>query len=220
MQHQTAKDIVYEGVLDWIVTGVLEPGERIVDTDLAAYFSVSRTPVREALQSLAELEMVEIVPSYGTKVSEIVWDDIKQNYRILIELQGFAVREAINNLNEDDFYQLKKFNDEFAKATEEKNSIERTRADEAFHRLIISKAKNKYLSQYLNQLMLRIRRIECTFFGDTLFTGQSIQEHNQLIKLFQEKKVEEAVLLAMDNWRTSEAKANLVYENMKEEKNA
>ncbi len=38
VQHQTAKDIVFSNVLEWIVTGVLTPGEKIIDTDLAAYF--------------------------------------------------------------------------------------------------------------------------------------------------------------------------------------
>ena len=52
LQRQSAKSVVYQTVCDWIITGVLEPGEKILDSELGEYFSVSRTPVREALQLL------------------------------------------------------------------------------------------------------------------------------------------------------------------------
>ena len=50
----SAKENVFSTVQDWIISGTLRPGEKIVDTELAKIFSVSRTPVREALQMLSE----------------------------------------------------------------------------------------------------------------------------------------------------------------------
>ena len=216
VQHQTAKDIVFTNVLEWIVTGVLTPGEKIIDTDLAAYFSVSRTPVREALQSLAELELVEIIPSYGTKVTSINWDDVKQNYQILTELQGFAARLAVPNISEEDIAQLEQINAQFAKATADKDPKERIRCDEEFHRLIIQRADNKYLYQYLNQLMLRTRRIQYIFFGETLFKGPSVEQHAEIIEMLKKKDVEGTVRVSMANWQASAEKAQAIYESMGE----
>ncbi len=214
VQHQTAKDIVFSNVLEWIVTGVLTPGEKIIDTDLAAYFSVSRTPVREALQSLAELELVEIIPSYGTKVTSINWDDVKQNYQILTELQAFAARLAAPNITEEDLKTLEEINRRFAKATEDKDPRERIRCDEEFHRLIILRAGNKYLAQYLNQLMHRTRRIQYIFFGETLFKGASVEQHEQIIECLRSKDTEGAVRTTVANWQASAEKAQSIYETM------
>ena len=46
IHRKSARQAVYETVCDWIITGVLEPGEKILDSELGEYFSVSRTPVR------------------------------------------------------------------------------------------------------------------------------------------------------------------------------
>ena len=45
----SAKEVVFSAVQDWIISGTLQPGEKIVDTELAKAFSVSRTPVRGKL---------------------------------------------------------------------------------------------------------------------------------------------------------------------------
>ena len=58
INRKSARQAVYEEVCDWIITGVLEPGEKILDSELGEYFHVSRTPVREALQQLAKLPSV------------------------------------------------------------------------------------------------------------------------------------------------------------------
>ncbi|MBR0140154.1 MAG: GntR family transcriptional regulator [Firmicutes bacterium] len=216
VQHQTAKDIVFTNVLEWIVTGVLTPGEKIIDTDLAAYFSVSRTPVREALQSLAELELVEIIPSYGTKVTSINWDDVKQNYQILTELQAFAARLAVPHITAEDIAELENINARFAKATEDKDPRERIRCDEDFHRLIIRRAGNKYLTQYLNQLMHRTRRIQYIFFGETLFKGASVEQHARIIECLKAKDLEGTVRTTVENWQASADKAQAIYEAMEE----
>lgn len=42
LQRQSAKSVVYQTVCDWIITGVMKPGEKILDSELASYFNVSR----------------------------------------------------------------------------------------------------------------------------------------------------------------------------------
>ena len=63
LQRQSAKSVVYQTVCDWIITGVMKPGEKILDSELASYFNVSRTPVREALQLLQNQKLVCVIPA-------------------------------------------------------------------------------------------------------------------------------------------------------------
>ena len=67
----SAKDIIYRTVCEWIITGVLRPGEKILDSELARHFSVSRTPVREALQVLESQKLICVRPGRATVVAEL-----------------------------------------------------------------------------------------------------------------------------------------------------
>ena len=57
--RRSAKQKVYETVKDWIIEGQFKPGEKVSDVEIAEYFNVSRTPVREALQLLEAQKLVK-----------------------------------------------------------------------------------------------------------------------------------------------------------------
>ena len=88
----SAKDIIYRTVCEWIITGVLRPGEKILDSELARHFSVSRTPVREALQVLESQKLICVRPGRATVVAEL---DVEEGWRWLEDyLASVHSREA------------------------------------------------------------------------------------------------------------------------------
>ena len=94
IQTLSVKDRIYNVVCEWIITGVLKSGEKILDSELAQYFDVSRTPVREAIQMLERQKLVKVIPSRGTIVANIEIEDTEKCYRLLAEIQAFAAEEA------------------------------------------------------------------------------------------------------------------------------
>ena len=64
-------DQVYERLLDEIVSGALPPGTPMAELDLCDRLGVSRTPVREALIKLADVDLVRILPQSGTFVAPV-----------------------------------------------------------------------------------------------------------------------------------------------------
>ena len=94
LRRVSAKSSIYQVVCSWIITGVLKPGEKIVDSELAKRFNVSRTPVREAIQILEGQKLVYVVPGRATVVADIDPADIEKCYRTLAELQGLAAEPA------------------------------------------------------------------------------------------------------------------------------
>ena len=62
-ERLSAKQRVYETVKDWIIEGQFQPGEKVSDIEIADYFKVSRTPVREALQLLEAQKLVVSYPA-------------------------------------------------------------------------------------------------------------------------------------------------------------
>lgn len=71
LQRRTIRDEIYERLRDEIVSGALPPNEPLNDTDLQARFGVSRTPIREALQRLVALGLVEVEQQRFTRVAAI-----------------------------------------------------------------------------------------------------------------------------------------------------
>ena len=90
LQRQSAKSVVYQTVCDWIITGVMKPGEKILDSELASYFNVSRTPVREALQLLQNQKLVCVIPGRTTVVADLDVEDFEKCYRPLAEIDALA----------------------------------------------------------------------------------------------------------------------------------
>jgi DNA-binding GntR family transcriptional regulator len=80
---------VYERLRDEIVSGVLRPGEQLVEARIAEELGVSKTPVREALIRLQRDGLVEIEPYRGARVLEPSEDDVREilELRLLLECQ-------------------------------------------------------------------------------------------------------------------------------------
>jgi len=91
---------VFEQILSAVHEGTLLPGERISDAVLAAQFGVSRTPVREALQRLREIGIIEASPSRFTRVADVTPRQTAQAYTVWLALYGALVEEVIPRVAE------------------------------------------------------------------------------------------------------------------------
>ena len=86
---------VFEQILAAVHEGNLMPGQRISDADLAAQFGVSRTPVREALQRLREIGIIEASPSRFTRVADVTPEQTAQAYIVWLALYRALVEEVV-----------------------------------------------------------------------------------------------------------------------------
>ncbi len=203
----SAKEVVFSAVQDWIISGTLQPGEKIVDTELAKAFSVSRTPVREALQMLSEQGLVEVIPSCGTRVAEINLEDVRQTYELLAELECAAVRLAFPRMENNDLNALKALNLHFTEMVEQGSIQEQCADDRAFHDYIIQRTGNQYLRQYISQLMIRAIRIENLYFGENVEQKISVEQHNKIIEGLETHDLPLAEKFMRENWLISYKRA-------------
>lgn len=198
--RKSAKEVVLETVQEWIVTGVMKPGEKIVDTELAKYFSVSRTPVREAIQTLANLGFVEVVPSCGTQVAGIDPEDVRQCYELIAELQSVALGLAAPKIGEAQLAVLKDINERFRKAVKEHQHDILQELDHEFHEFIILLSCNRYLQSYNDQLKIRTLRVENLFFGAEEGQQISVEQHAQIIAGLKNGDLAAAQAAMRANW--------------------
>lgn len=129
-RHDTAQELVLETLREAILDGVLAPGTRLRQEDLAAAFETSRIPVREALRVLEYEGLAESEPRRGYTVTALDADQIEEIYDLRIVLESHAVRLAIPLLTEADLVDLQRLYDDMEGETD---SDERLAKREKFY---------------------------------------------------------------------------------------
>ena len=86
---------VFEEILVAVNNGTLQPGQRINDAELAERFGVSRTPVREALQRLRDIGIVEASASRFTRIADVTPEQTAQSYVVWLALYRALVEEMV-----------------------------------------------------------------------------------------------------------------------------
>jgi DNA-binding GntR family transcriptional regulator len=107
-ENVTAQDVVLVSVRQAILSGVLGPGARLRQEELADVFGTSRIPVREALRALEYEGLVTSVPHRGFTVTALDADDVEEVYDLRILLESEAVRLALPLLTDEDLDDLEK----------------------------------------------------------------------------------------------------------------
>lgn len=178
----SAKDIIYRTVCEWIITGVLRPGEKILDSELAKHFNVSRTPVREALQILESQKLICVLPGRATVVAELDVDDIEKCYRPLAEIQGLAAELACARLTEEVLDALEGAYAGFAAACDADDAREAIAWDNRFHEIIVHASGNEYVGDFSRLMILHIQRIKYHYFHSDQMRKASASEHNEILQ--------------------------------------
>lgn len=197
---QTAKERVYCMMRDWIIDGTLKPNEKLFDSEIAEYFSVSRTPVREAFQMLEAQNLIQVVPGKETSVTEIKLENIKEWYLPLISLHCLAVEIAYPKITPAHIAQLENINHELYEATDAHDIKRILQEDKAFHDCILKVAGNPYILDFSDVLNIHIQRAETIFFKHTKTVRKSTQDHQKIIDALKNQDMHVAIETMRKNW--------------------
>ena len=210
----SAKERIYQTLRDWIIEGVLLPNEKLIDTELCEYFSVSRTPIREAFQLLEAQKLIEIRPGKSTIVTDVDLNNLRELYMPIAYIQGLASELACSRVTEADIKNLEELNQKFANAIHKGKIKEILKADAAFHQKILEMANNQYLTNFSETLFLHISRIEYAYFGRTTESAQSVNTHQLIIDAIKSRDCANAGAIMKSNWLRTMS----LCENLKKEK--
>lgn len=213
-ENKTAKERVYEVLRKWIIEGQLVPEEKIVDSEIASYFNVSRTPVREAIQLLEQQKLVLSYPGKSTIVTEINKDDINQWYIPMLNLQKLAIEMAVEKITALNIKKLTRLNDIFCeKINSHAPAIELLYADKEFHDAILEVAGNTYIIDFCETLWIHTMRLEYAFFKDTNTLDESIIHHNDMINALTLKDELSAGIAMEKNWSLTAITVQSIIDN-------
>lgn len=197
---KSAKLRIYEELKKWIVDGTLQPGEKIYDSEIAQFFSVSRTPVREAIQLLADQKLIEVFPGKESRVTEMSVADVDQFYKILASLHSLALEFAYPHVGQEMIEQLKQTNEKLSRAIEGGTQEEAIRYDQEFHDIILDAASNDFLTSFSKVLECHIERIENLYFDRLPKREDSVEGHETMIQALEKRDLSAAKKAAGQNW--------------------
>jgi DNA-binding GntR family transcriptional regulator len=183
-------EIAYDEIKEMILSGDLAQGERIVLERMSERLNLSITPIREALNKLAQDDLIKVTPRSSYEVISLDPEDINDILDLREMLETFALRTAGENLSN---FPVDSFRETLHKINLSGNYRKFIEADIKFHETIVASSKNKRIGKlysYIRNperiLMIPSARIEGRI--DT-----AVKEHLAILKAIENKDLDLAV---------------------------
>jgi DNA-binding GntR family transcriptional regulator len=165
-------------LLDAIDFGEFRPGDRLVESELADRFGVSRTPIREALQRL-ETQGVLTRDGRSLVVASLDHDQLGELYVVRAELEGLAASLAAQHAAPEEVRVLKEM------AQRDRQLVDRpellARANRRFHHQIHLASHNRYLIQQLEMIHRAMVLLATTSLAVEGRGAAALDEHDAII---------------------------------------
>lgn len=168
----------YELILDSIETGAFRPGDRLVESELAEQFGVSRTPVREALQRL-ETQSMLTRDGRSLIVASLDHTQLAELYTVRAELEALAARLAARAASPEEIRLLQGMIDEDRSILADPVAL--ARANRRFHAQLHLASHNRYLVQQLALVHRSMALMATTSLAAEGRGAASLDEHQAII---------------------------------------
>ncbi|MFD4475176.1 GntR family transcriptional regulator [Streptomyces sp. NPDC058257] len=169
---------VLEAVKHRILTGQLAPGQPLVETELAAQFAVSKTPVREALKTLAGTGLVVMSQYKGATVRTVDAAMAQEVYDVRLLLEPEALRRTVRS-----GALLEEARDALERADTAADAAERSLANREFHRALYVPCGNPLLSRMLDDVRDQAALVSAVAWATLPSWEREAAEHREILRL-------------------------------------
>ena len=178
----TLHDAVLNQIRDMIIEGTLMPGTRINEGQVGALLGVSRTPLREAIKTLASEGLVEIVTAKGAVVRRFSEADIREILEVLKVLEQGAAHLACVRAPEAEIKKIVAMHKRMLALYKSKDRLAYFKLNQSIHSAIVQASRNATLAQQHETLQARIKRIR--FIGNQTPErwAAAVGEHEEMIE--------------------------------------
>lgn len=181
-QKQTPPD-AYQLILDAIDRGQYKPGDRLVESELADRFGVSRTPIREALQRL-ETQSLLVRDGRSLIVASLDHNQLAELYVVRAELEGLAARLAARHATPEEVRFLRRLVDEDSDLVDQPEAL--ARANRRFHKQIHLASHNRFLVRQLDLVHRSMALLATTSLAAEGRGSAALAEHERIVQAIEE----------------------------------
>ena len=172
----------YYAIRELIVSLELAPGAVVSERELMERLGLGRTPIREALRTLAQEKLVEVYPRRGIFVSPVDVGDLAALSEARIALETFAARLAAERATPADSEVALALLDELPRAALEHDERALIGLDQRIHRHVYRCAHNPFIESTLNEYYVLTLRIWFLALDRVARLDDAVTEHRELLE--------------------------------------
>lgn len=189
----------YQYILDLIMTQQLRPNDKVPESMIAQEFQSSRTPVRDAIQKLANEGLLEIFPKRFVRLKEYSSDEIIDVGTLRLTLDMISIKLASLFGSRADFMKLDEIASQCEEAYIQNNQNLKRELDCKFHRFISEITGNTFLIKFQNELYLQVQYIMLFYPNSIEWSEEHVKQHHLIANTLMENNMERALELIVDH---------------------
>jgi DNA-binding GntR family transcriptional regulator len=164
-----------------LVEGQIAPGAKLNERELCEQMKVSRTPLREAIKTLAAEGLVELLPNRGAISVQLGEADILNTFEVMAGLEGLSGELAAQRITPEELAEIQALHYEMKAAYTRRDLSAYYRLNAAIHRAINAAARNPVLTATYQQVNARLQALRFRSNQDGEKWARAMQEHDRMI---------------------------------------
>jgi DNA-binding GntR family transcriptional regulator len=165
-----------------LVEGQIAPGAKLNERELCEQLKVSRTPLREAIKTLAAEGLVELVPNRGAVALQLTEADVRNTFEVMAGLEAASGQLAAQRVTDAELAEIKALHFEMLAAYTRRDLSAYYPLNAAIHRAINAAARNPVLTSTYNQVNARLQALRFRSNQDGEKWSRAVQEHEAMIQ--------------------------------------
>lgn len=181
MNRQTLGEIAAQEILDLIMRGDIPPGAPLRLADLADQLEMSHMPVREGLQRLGVMGIIDIFPHRGARVRELSIEDLEDTQRTRLSLEVLAIEQAAARFDDADAVVAREALDATLRHARDHDPLRARRAHTDYHFALYRASGSRWLVKAIQPVWENSERYRFAGSTSTERVVESHREHEALL---------------------------------------
>jgi len=177
------KERAYSELRSRILRNDYPPGMFLAERQLAAQLGMSKTPVKAALERLAQEGFINVSPQQGIVVRDLTFEEIADLYQIRLALEGFVLRSVSGAMTADQIQQLTHNLEQQALNEADSECLRAAELDARFHLMFSEFLGNQEIIRVMTQLVDKTHRVITRVFrAHSSRARSSLAEHQEIAR--------------------------------------
>jgi DNA-binding GntR family transcriptional regulator len=170
-----------------LVEGQIAPGAKLNERELCEQLKVSRTPLREAIKTLAAEGLVELLPNRGAIAVQLGEADILNTFEVMAGLEGMSGELAAQRITPEELREIEAMHYEMKAAYTRRDLSTYYRLNAAIHRAFNAAARNPVLTATYTQVNARLQALRFRSNQDGEKWTRAMAEHDRMVEALQKR---------------------------------
>lgn len=184
---QNLSEFLFDKIAENILNGNYKVGQKIVENTIMEEFDVSKSPVREALQLLIKVGLIEYKPRRGCYVKTISVKDVVNHYLVRNSVEGLAARLTYQEMPVEAIKELNSYYDMMKEAADKNDLRAYLDSHDLFHEFFAENSKNEILIDFCRSLRIQNIRYRLQFLNINI--QYDLHTHDDLLMHLESKDI-------------------------------